>query len=292
MSPTLSKEFWEISDLTLKYELVRTFNKYGAGTEEADRFYFEELCQRISDELIYAMSAQNDLQSIPDQELQLALKEHTKLLTKVLFELLSVLYEPWAMKVIYDIMMAEDQDDIESRLFAIELLDNTLDEILKDKLTPIFEPTTFDQKIGNLQKFVPVEPMPVADALKNLLLADYKLINHHLKACCLRCYYPLTHDEQLLNAFKMSGIGTLKQMAEDLSKSNYSQRSFLKEMEDRFKLSSLQIVYLLNEGVVDNERGIKTKKAASHPYMVPMDIDGTSLLFDAYALSLFLEPNE
>jgi hypothetical protein len=36
-------------------------------------------------------------------------------------------------------------------------LDNTLNDELKKRLIPIFEPTSFDQKIHGLQKFVPVQ---------------------------------------------------------------------------------------------------------------------------------------
>lgn len=294
---TLFKEFWEISDLTLKYELIHTFNTFGEKPAESDYFYFEELCQQFSDELIYAMSAQNDLQFIEDPGLQFHLKEHTQLLIKVLFELLSVLYEPKAIKVIYDIIASEDQDDIESKLFAIELLDNTLDEVLKDKFTPIFEPAPFDQKIGNLQKFIPVEPMSAQEALKNLLLKDFKLVNHHLKECCLSCYYQLSKDKQMLNAFKVSKIKNLQVKAEKLSKKEFEinlsiQETLLKEIESRFLLSKVQLTYLFNDGIVTNESsGHKVNRKSEHPYVVPIEINGSSLLFDTYALALLIEPN-
>jgi len=294
---TLFKEFWEISDLTLKYELIHTFNTFAEKPTESDCFYFEELCQQFSDELIYAMSAQNDLQFIEDPGLQFHLKEHTQLLIKVLFELLSVLYEPKAIKVIYDIIASEDQDDIESKLFAIELLDNTVEEVLKDKFTPIFEPAPFDQKIGNLQKFVSVEPMSAQGALKNLLLKDFKMVNHHLKECCLNCYYQLSKDQQLLNAFKVSKIKNLQAMAEKLSKKEFeptlsTQETLLKEIENRFLLSKVQLTYLFNEGIVTNEgSSYKVNRKSAHPYFVPIDINGSALLLDAYALALLVELN-
>jgi hypothetical protein len=294
LSLALFKEFWEISDLTLKYELILTFNKFGEKPEESDYFYFEELCQQFSDELIYAMSAQNDLRLIEDVDLQFNLKEQTNLLVKILFELLGVVYEPMAIKVIYDIIANEDEEDIESKLFAIELLDNTLNEVLKDKLTPIFEPAHFEQKIGNLQKFVPVEPMSPQEALKNLLLKDFKLVNPQLKECCLKVYYQLSKDEQLLSAFKVSRIKNLQQQAEKLAKNGRLIPSvdevLLSRIENKYLLTRMQYTYLFNEGIVVQQNQVnKGNRKLVHTYFIPVDIDGSSLLFDTYALALFLE---
>ncbi len=297
LSLALFKEFWEISDLTLKYELIQTYSRFGQKPAESDYFYFEQLCQLLSDELIYSMSAQNDLQLIEDADLQFNLIEQTNLLTKILFELLSVVYEPQAIKVIYAIIADEDQEDIERKLFAIELLDNTLEEGLKDKLTPIFEPAPFDQKIGNLQKFVPVEPMAAEEALKNLLLKDFKLVNAQLKECCLKVYYQLTKDSQLLNAFAVSRIKNLQLQAEKLGKNGVStpamNEALRSRIENEYALTKTQCTYLFNEGIVSQDRQVnKGTRKFAHPYFIRVDIDDSSLLLDTYAMALFLETQQ
>ena len=59
-------------------------------------------------------------------------------------------------QVIYEIITNHDNQDIENRLFALELLDSTLNKELKSRLIPIFEPASFDQKVTRLQQFVSV----------------------------------------------------------------------------------------------------------------------------------------
>jgi hypothetical protein len=299
ISTKIVKEIAEISDLNLKYELLSAYNLDPKKLETSDIFYFENLCEKYSNELILAMSAQFDLQGIDDSELQSELKLYTDMLIKILFEVLKVLYDRSAIQVIYEIITNEDNQDMENRLFALELLDNTLNDELKKRLIPIFEPTSFDQKIHGLQKFVPVQSESKEKILKELLMKDFILVNPSLKEACLIAYYKLTNDDSVLKAFVTSKISNLQSKASELLKND--DRSLkvimISEFKKTYKLSSLQCSYLFNQAVYT--ASTKTNKSRSvmkvkidNSYSVKMGPEHESLIVDTYALALFIDKNQ
>ena len=296
ISLKLLKELGEISDLQLRYELFAAYNEYGIRPEPADLFYFENLCEYYSDELIYAMSAQHDLQDLEDMRLQSELKAYTDSLIKILFELLKLMYDPAAIKVIYDIITAEDSQDIENRLFALELLDNTLDEHLKQRLIPIFEPAPFDQKIQRLQQFVPVYSVSKEKKLKELLMKDFTLFNPGAKEVCLIVYYELTKDDTVLNAFLASKIKNLHAKASQLINGDdqSTQELMVRDLVNIYHLSSLQGAYLYNQAI--HSHGLKKTKnlnvQISGTYLVNMGRNYGDLVLDVYALALFIDANQ
>ena len=299
LSTKLLKELGEISDLQLKYELLLTYNLDTRKPETADIFYFENLCEKYSNELILAMSAQFDLQEIDDAELQTELKSYTDMLIRILFELLKVLYDPSAIQVIYEIITNDENQDIENRLFALELLDNILNDELKKRLIPIFEPAPFDQKIHRLQQFVPVHSESKEKKLKELLMKDFTLVNPGLKEACLIAYFNLTKDESVLNAFFTSKIRNLHSKASQLL--NNDDRStkdiMIAELKKTYKLSSLQCSYLFNQavqipGTKSDKIGTAAKAKTGNPYSVNMGPANGGLILDAYALALFIDRNQ
>lgn len=299
ISTKLLKELGEISDLQLKYELLLAYNLEHSRPEAADFFYFENLCEKYANELILAMSAQFDLQEINDSEIQAELKSYTDLLTKFLFELLKVLYDPSAIQVIYEIITNEENQDIESRLFALELLDNILNEELKTRLLPIFEPAPFDQKIHRLQRFIHVHTENKEKKLKELLMKDFTLVNPSLKEACLVAYYNLTKDDSVLNAFISSKIKNLQSKASQLSnKEDCSAKDNLfAELKNSYKISSLQCSYLFNQavhvpGTKSDTTGAAIKAKPSNPYSVNLGHAYGGLILDAYALALFIDRNQ
>lgn len=295
----LLKDLGEISDLQLRIALVSAYNAHGIKPEPSELFYFENLCGKYCNELILALSAQYDLREVENTELQKELKAYCDRLTRLLFELLKVLYEPAAIQVIYEIIVSEDHQDIESRLFALELLDNTLNDELKEHLIPVFEPAPFDQKITRLQQYVSVYPLSPVKQLKELLMKDYTLVDHSLKEICLIVYYELTGDQKILNAFSASNIKNLKDRSLNiLNKEDRSNKGILiDEIGAAYQLSPLQCVYLYNHAVQlpgKKQSGSVTssKSLAGNPYLVNMNTETGALLLDTYALALCVDSNQ
>jgi hypothetical protein len=221
------------------------------------------------------------------------------MLVKVLFELLKVLYDPSAIQVIYDIITNEDTQDIENRLFALELLDNTLNEGLKTRLIPIFEPAPFDQKISKLQKFVSVYSESRGKKLKEFLMKDFTLVDPALREACLIAYYKIANDGTTLNAFHTSKIKNLHSKASQLLNNDdrSSKDTILEDLKEKYKLTSLQCTYLFNQAIQtsgsksDKVMG-SSKTSTANPYLVEMDPAHGRLLIDTYALAIFIDYNQ
>jgi len=300
LSTKTLKELIEISDLQLRFELLSIYNSNDIKPEISDIFYFENLCELYSNELILAMSAQFDLHTIDDPELQFEMKEYIDRLIRILFELLKVLYDPAAIQVIYEIITNDANQDIENRLFALELLDNTLNDELKKRLIPIFEPAPFDQKIQSLQQFVSVHSETKEKKLKELLMKDFTLVNPRLKEACLTTYYDLTKDESVLLAFLSSKISNLQTKASQLLNKDEPGKKYklIEELRKTFNLTSLQCSYLFNQAVSipGNKKdkynmGVKINTANS-TFSVDMGFANGGLILDAYALALFIDENQ
>ena len=295
----LLKEFFDLSDLQLRYELLAAYNEGGTKPESDELFYFENLCEYYASELVQAMSAQYDLREIENPDLHTELKIHADMLVRVLFELLKVLYEPAAIQVIYEIITALESQDIENRLFALELLDNTLSDELKQRLIPIFEPASFDQKIRRLQRFVPVYSVSEEKKLKELLMKDFTLVNPGLKEICLIAYNELTKDESVLKAFLASNIKNLHAKASQLLHEDdlSSKDEMIGRLRNDYNLSTVQCSYLYNQAVKvpgsKKDKSVATAKAKSgNPYIVDMGAANGGLVLDAYALAMFIDRNQ
>lgn len=298
--PELFKELWEVSDLTLRAELLSAFNKNADKLPESELYYFETLCEEYINELILALAAEHDLKEISDSELQAELKRHTQMILKVVFGLLKTLYDPSAIQVIYEIITKNEEQDMENRLFALELLDNTLNENLKHRLIPVFEPVPFEQKINKFQQFVPVVTMQKDKRLKELLMKDFKLVNSMLKELCLTWYYKLSSDTSALKAFSESSIGNLRSNANELlnfpdTDHHKIKKTFISEIGVSFDLNQLQRSYLYNLGL---EAGRKHKAMGSgksthvNPYSINIGGETNLLILDCCALAILVDHNQ
>jgi hypothetical protein len=201
--------------------------------------------------------------------------------------------------VIYEIITNHDNQDIENRLFALELLDSTLNKELKSRLIPIFEPASFDQKVTRLQQFVSVHSESKENRLKEFLMKDFTLVNPALKEACLVAYYECTKDISVLNAFHASKIKNMHAKASQLlnNEDQSIKDRMLADLKGKYKLTSLQCAYLFNLAI--HKLGSKSdkpmsssKSSTANPYMVEMGDEYGRLLIDAYALAIFIDANQ
>jgi len=84
-----------------------------------------------------------------------------------LFRLLSFLYEPRIVNLIKKNIIGKNT------IFAIEIIDNFINQELKQLLIPLFDDIPAGQKIKKLNSFFPQERMKFRDRLKNIIIKDY-----------------------------------------------------------------------------------------------------------------------
>jgi len=84
-----------------------------------------------------------------------------------LFKLLSFLYEPRIINLIKKNIIGKNT------IFAIEIIDNFINQDLKKLLIPIFDDISSSQKIKKLHSSFPQERMKFRDRLKNIIIKDF-----------------------------------------------------------------------------------------------------------------------
>jgi predicted MFS family arabinose efflux permease len=87
-----------------------------------------------------------------------------------LFKLLSFLYEPRIVNLIKKNIIGKNT------IFAIEIIDNFINQETKQLLIPLFDDISISQKIKKLHTFFPQDKMKFRDRLKNIITKDYNKV--------------------------------------------------------------------------------------------------------------------
>ena len=103
-----------------------------------------------------------------------------------IFGLLSLLYDNRKLNYIYNQILDGNSEIL---VYAIELLDFILDEDLKNIIFPLFENTSYNTKINQLQYYFPVEVSEKEENLSKVLNRESNLLSPWIKACVI--YYCL-----------------------------------------------------------------------------------------------------
>lgn len=125
------------------------------------------------------------------EELRHSLKEEIRYNFNSIFRLLSLVYDSQSIELVQQSL---DSEEMEGKLFAIELLDMFLDENLKPILFPLLEDAPVTQKIAKLQNYFPRITFDHTEVLKHLITRDYRYTNRWTRACAM---FALAHVDGL-----------------------------------------------------------------------------------------------
>jgi hypothetical protein len=132
-------ELYEAGDLTIRKELVAALNRSNYMPATADRFYFTELCRIYVGEVLWAEPAIADIEEVNDAHLISLLEQHIGNCKFHLLEVLKLLYGKETIHVV-QVVLNDTDKGTENQIFAVELLDNILEPVLKEMIIPLFEP--------------------------------------------------------------------------------------------------------------------------------------------------------
>lgn len=222
------REVHEISNLPLSEELVGGLNEIGYKPAAEARFYFTDSCQYCVQEIIWTEAALDDLKTLDNKPLADGLMAQHEQLKRVMFCLLKVLFDKAMIESVEDTLNTQD-NETESYMFAQELLENLLDDELKQLVMPVISDQPFAAKRQRYQKVGFVYSIPVNERLKEVLMKSFKLISPHLRQLALEQYYELTGDEQVVDAFSLSRIENLAVAANGMLKKNIDDSLFYKQ---------------------------------------------------------------
>ena len=257
-------EFYNISVIDLRLQMLIILIKSGTKLKSEDRNYVTSLSQEIVSEVMWTESAIKD---IGDNNIMLTgqLDKHILKLKEILFQLLKLLYDPSSIQIIQDIINDKEQS-IENQLFAIELMDVTLDAEHKSWILPVFEDIPYSAKVSRLNNLVFIYSLSAENRLKDIVMKDVKLIDPVIKQIAFEEYYKITKDKNILNAFATSGIDNLNATANMLKNANnvhpfYNKIKIINNFNLDNVLEPTLLYYFLIWGIIP--KNIKQKKVFS-----------------------------
>ena len=101
---------------------------------------------------------------------------------KVLFHLLSLAYNSTAIANIRNLVYKGNDKDIS---YAIEMLDQIVNQEIKQVLFPVLENLTTKEKVKQLQYFFQAEKITANELIPEIITRDYNLISLYVKACAI-----------------------------------------------------------------------------------------------------------
>ena len=148
-----------------------------------------------------------------------------------IYKLLSLLYESNTISLIEKYIWSQDAEESE---FALELINITLSDDLKQMLLPILDQRTNDKKIKSLAYVFPVDQLDKHQALRSLLLRDYKDLNRWTRVCVMKelALYNSEKDFDHFNAHLLNDDILLSQTSYLIMQEH--EEVFEKELRKRF----------------------------------------------------------
>lgn len=252
-SAVFFREVYDISDTPLSDELVAMLNAAGYKPGDEDRFYFVDICQHCIREIIWTEAALDDLKTVDNKILQNGLIAQCNDLKSIMFRLLKVLYDPVMISSVQE-HIEDNENETEAYIFALELLENILDEDLKHFVIPVLTDVPYAAKKQHYQQIGFVYSMPVEERLKELIMKSFKLISPYLRQKALEQYYELTGDRTMADAFSLSRLENLSAAANNMLKNTIDDALFYKlklvnDISDQLYDRAAVVSYYFSNGI-------------------------------------------
>lgn len=155
--------------------------------------------QYISEEIsiiIWLMASMNDIGNTDEAaDLRSAIDYELTNKRENIFLLLSLIYDPKIIKHVREKIQSKDND---ARVYALEIIDMTVSEDLKNLIIPILDDITIKETINAYETLFPQKKLDISERLKDILNKDYSKINVWTKSCALELMprYPCKDSDQ------------------------------------------------------------------------------------------------
>jgi hypothetical protein len=154
-------------------------------------------------------------------------------------------------------------------IFNLELLGEILPPAVKPYLLPIYEPTTFAQKIDQWRQLIPLFSGDLNERYLDIALKDFSLIPVSIKFWALRILHKKHYNPEKLTAFRKSNITSLRAA---VSSSSSKFGTTIERFIGKAELKSVEDVFIGSEILVDWLNSFESEKklrdSKEHPEMI------------------------
>ncbi len=183
----------DYQDLEIQMAVVRLFSYTNFKATPAEIPMIKQKIEAFSENLTWLLATAHDVSASPFAEelikwLNIERRQHRE----VIMNLLSFIHDRAALNIILE-NMQEDKTAAENA-FAMELLDNLVDDDVKRWVLPLFENIPVLQKVKKLHALFPQEELLPADRLREIINRDFVVTNNWLKALAIEAWLELEED--------------------------------------------------------------------------------------------------
>jgi len=133
--------------------------------------------------IAYILASLRDLEGSPHHLLvQEALMQEMEERKEGLFMLLSLLYDPTTIGHIRESIESPDR---RARIYALEILDLTVPEDIKEMFQPLYEDLPLHERLQRLNSRFPQEELTPEERLLDMVQQDFSNLNYWTRACAI-----------------------------------------------------------------------------------------------------------
>lgn len=183
----------DYQDIEIQMAVVRLFSYTGFKASAGEIPLIKQKIEAFSDNLTWILASLHDLSgSELASEVFKWLDEERKMHREVIMNLLAFIHDRSSLNVVLE-NLQEDKTAAENA-FAMELLDNLVDDDIKRWILPLFENAPMQLKVKKLHNTFPQEELAVPDRLRDIINRNYVVTNNWLKALAIEAWLQLEDE--------------------------------------------------------------------------------------------------
>ena len=187
-----------VSDRAIK-ALVK--QNYTANTNES-LLVWQKVENEIKNYVVVSRTLNNLKGRIDSPDLINALEFEKKEKKNKVFINLSVLYDPFAIKLIADSLESSDKNQ---HGFALEVADTIISDLHKPKMLPLIESDSDSEIIQRYMNYFPTEKLEVVEQLIDIINAEYWVIGLFAKATAIKLLLAY-HDSRIHHVLMANAV--------------------------------------------------------------------------------------
>jgi len=182
-------------DRDVQVQVLLSLRNLGYRASVSERPFIRQAIREVVDSIVYIMASLTDISGADHNiTVQNALLQEMEERKENIFLLLSLIYEAQTIRHIRESIESQDP---RARIYALEILDMTVSDEIKEIFLPLFEDISIRDRLQRFNIHFPQEQLPAGERLLDIVQQDFTRINNWTKACAI----------ELLGRLYLSGAG-------------------------------------------------------------------------------------
>lgn len=286
-------EWFDISNLELRKNLLDALHAGEQETPVEMQHFFANRIEEVVKEIAWAEAAIHDCDGEEHTAFLHLFEQYRDAQRMHLLQMMKLVFDAAAISTIQEIVMQKEQD-VESNLFIVELLENILPAEQKSLIVPAFEQVPFSRKKAKWSEHFYLYGTTPQERMQEYLLRDYKLVLPWKKYQALDLYNTAFNEESLIKAFAANKVPYLSEKAGSILSGSkitdpYARKeNAIAELDKQIAAQHLKDGFLLEstELYVHGRKAETQYAFKENTYWVKHSGEGATLYLDLIAMAI------